>query len=58
MIKCLNSLISINSVLQDFVFLVFKNLRDKIIQKSLRIYLKKVLTTEDHESATNLTGNL
>ena len=53
-IECLNSIIGINSTLNEFVFLIFKTLNDKIIQKSLRIYLKNIGTNEDHEAVLNL----
>ena len=58
MLKCLNSLVSITSSLQEFVFLVFRRLKDKVIQRSLRLYIKNVAANEDHESIINLTGKL
>lgn len=53
-IKCLNSLVGISSGVKEFVFLIFKTLNEKIIQKSLRIYLKNIGTNEDHEAVLNL----
>lgn len=56
MVNSLNSLISIKYILSDFVYLLFKNLNDKIIQKSLRIYLKSV--SEDKIAVSNLCEHL
>jgi len=53
-IECLNSVIGINSALNELVYLIFKTLNDKLIQKSLRIYLKNIAQNEDHEAVLNL----
>jgi hypothetical protein len=52
MVNSLSHLISLKADLSDFVYLLFKQLSDKVIQKSLRIYLKNI--AEDHESILNL----
>ena len=56
MINSLSSIISLRADLSDFVYLIFKNMSDKVIQKSLRIYLKNI--SEDPESILNLCEHL
>ena len=56
LLNCLASILALSSKIEDFVFLIFKNLKDKVIQKSLRIYIKNV--SEDHEAILNLTEHL
>jgi len=48
-------MLALSSHLDSFVFLIFKTLKDKVIQKSLRIYLKNI--SEDHEAVLNLIGS-
>lgn len=52
LVNSLSNVITLKSDLSDFVYLIFKNLSDKVIQKSLRIYLKTI--ADDSESITNL----
>ena len=56
MVNSLSHMVSLKGELADFVYLMFKNLGDKIIQKSLRIYLKNI--SEDAESVQNLCEHL
>lgn len=56
MVNSLSHMVSLKGELSDFVYLIFKNLGDKIIQKSLRIYLKNI--SEDAEAVQNLCEHL
>lgn len=56
MVNSLSHMVSLKGELADFVYLMFKNLGDKIIQKSLRIYLKNI--SEDSDSVQNLCEHL
>ena len=52
----LGSIVSLNSDLADFVYLVFKNISDKVIQRSLRRYMKQI--TENQDAILNLCSHL
>ena len=56
MVTSLSHMVSLKGELSDFVYLVFKNLGDKIIQKSLRIYLKNI--ADDADAVQNLCEHL
>lgn len=56
MVNSLSYMVSLKGELADLVYLLFKNLGDKIIQKSLRIYLKNI--SDDSESVHNLCEHL
>lgn len=56
MVNSLSNMVSLNSELTDFVYLIFKNLGDKVIQKSLRIYLKNI--SDDKAAVLNLCDHM
>lgn len=55
MVNSLSNMLALKSELDDFVYLLFKNLEDKVIQKTLRYY-PKMLT--ESESILNLCSHL
>lgn len=56
MVNSLCNMASLKADISDFVYLIFKPLNDKIIQKSLRIYLKNV--DQEQDAIFNLCEHL